>query len=158
MQCHASSSATKLLVSPAPEPEDVLWDSLAVDYKSHLVRNILVYLFLFALIFFWSIPVGFISALCNLSNLSKIKFLGDILKEVVGINPMIKGFLEGFLPSLALIVFMALLVPIIKLAIWLRGLESYSKWDKGVFHTYFLFQVKSDLCALAIMCFWTCFH
>ncbi len=105
------------------------------------MRNILVYLFLFGLIFFWSIPVGFISALCNLSNLSKVKFLGDILKEVVGISPMVKGFLEGFLPSLALIVFMALLVPIIKFATWLRGLDSYSQWSKGVFHTYFLFQV-----------------
>ena len=76
------------------------------------LRKIISSILTTLLVFFWVVPVGFVSSLSNLSTLSSIPGLG-FLVSVFNLNETVKGFIQGFLPSLALILFMILLIPII---------------------------------------------
>jgi hypothetical protein len=101
------------IAGPAPELEDVNWAFLRVSPYSQLMRTIVANIGIFFLTFFWAIPVAFISSLSNLNTLSKVKGL-DFLVKVVEWNPIVRGFVQGFLPSVALLVFMALLLPVLR--------------------------------------------
>eukprot|EP00121_Abeoforma_whisleri_P011295 Awhi_evm1s10417 len=76
-----------------------------------------------ALIFLWSIPVAAVQGLVSIENLSKyVPAVGDFIEA----NPALKGFLEGFLPTIVVKIFMAIL-PII--CFWLtvlQGVEAFS--------------------------------
>lgn len=56
--------------------------------------------------FFYMIPVAFVQGLTSMQSLSE-KIPG--FKAIVDSSPFIRGFLEGFLPTLALKIFFAIL-------------------------------------------------
>lgn len=100
----------------------------------------IVNVFTFFLVFFWMVPVTFVSSLSNLETLSKVEGL-SFLVDVVESSTAVKNFVDGFLPSLALIIFMALLLLIIRVVSAQSGLYTISDLDKAVLNRYFLFQL-----------------
>ena len=77
------------------------------------LRHLLVIMATLFLVLFWAVPVTFVASLTTLQSLSSQPGLGWI-EKVVGVSPLLKGFLEGFLPTVALLVFMAILPLIVK--------------------------------------------
>jgi hypothetical protein len=67
-----------------------------------------------ALVIFWTIPIQFALGLANLTNLAKIPGI-SFLVGLFSINAAIKGFIEGLLPSLVVIAFFELVVPLLRL-------------------------------------------
>lgn len=65
----------KLSSDPAPERPDINWVKLGVGHYSRLARSVLINVMTFLLVFFWMIPVTFVSGLCNLGTLSSLKVL-----------------------------------------------------------------------------------
>ena len=126
-------------------PEDVIWKSLKINWASRVVRNIATSAFVLALIIFWAIPVAFVGALSNISQLAKgtppkpplLPWLSFILK----IPPVILGLVQGLLPTILLAVLMALLPIILRLMAKLAGKPSLASVELRVQNTYFLFQV-----------------
>lgn len=94
-------------VHPAPDLNDVEWNNLRMRLKELSIRLIVICTILVLLYLFWSIPVAFVSSISNLENLAKIPGL-NFLVALTKYNATLKGFIQSFLPSLALIIFMAI--------------------------------------------------
>lgn len=127
----------------APEPRDILWEHLNVTPEFRNARFLSSNATFILLLFFWLVPVALISSLTNLDELGRrIPFLNDI----VDASPGLRAFLQGFLPTLGLIVFMALLPHIIIYMHRFRAPISASHLANLVFRRYFF--------ALVFMVFW----
>ncbi|EGC33329.1 hypothetical protein DICPUDRAFT_88828 [Dictyostelium purpureum] len=133
----------------APDPNDVFWPNIHIGLKQYYIRLLLVSVFTFFLIFFWMIPVAFLSGFSNLGTLAKVpafSWLVDIIEK----SDVLTGFLQGFLPNLILIIFMALLIPIMYAISRATGYFANSKIEASVFSKYFLFLVFNVFLVSAI--------
>lgn len=90
----------------APEPKDVIWENLRINASSRSIRRLLAYAATFWLVVFWAIPVAFVSALTTLDSLCE---QSDFVCSIIESNDQLRDFLQGFLPGLALLIFMAIL-------------------------------------------------
>jgi hypothetical protein len=144
---NAAAIASQVLQSPrpflftaclAPAPRDVFWENLGLGYNARLIRSTLISIATLFLIAFFMVPVTAVSALTNLETLEEsAPWLTDILEY----SPVIRGFLEGFLPSLALLIFMMLLPPILLKFAKIEGRVANSWLVEGLFERFFLFQL-----------------
>jgi hypothetical protein len=65
----------------APEPEDVLWENLPINYVSITGRKAIAAAIVTATVLFYTIPVGFVQGLASLDNISSsLPFLNPILE------------------------------------------------------------------------------
>ena len=80
-QTQQSKDHTKWLTEWAPEPRDVYWNNLALPYMMLNFRRLIISLVVFALVFFYFIPVAFVQSLANLDSLNKwFPFLKPVTK------------------------------------------------------------------------------
>ncbi|KAF9197158.1 hypothetical protein BGZ49_002561 [Haplosporangium sp. Z 27] len=120
----------------APEPRDVYWDNLDLPPSELQVRTVVINAIVFFLIFFWAGPVSVFSSFLNLDSLNKI-FPG--ISKLAAKNRLIRSLIQGFLPTVGVIVFLAI-VPRILLALCRRqGLRSHSEIAQSLYHKYFTF-------------------
>lgn len=90
-------------------PDEVVWEALNLSWWQRIVRKFAVQGGLAALVIFWSFPAAIVGTISNITYLCNlIPFLGFILK----LPDLIKGAIEGLLPSAALVLLLSL-VPII---------------------------------------------
>ncbi len=134
-------------MKPAPDSEDIIWANLKIEYWSHLLRSLLVNVFMFFLVFFWAIPVAFLSSITTLENVTdKLPFLEPFLD----LNSTLKGFIQGFLPSVVLLIFMAILVPVIRFTTRLQGFNTTSQVENIVFFRYWMFKLFNVLLVFTV--------
>jgi hypothetical protein len=132
---------------PAPEPHDVYWPSLNISDWSLLIRNILIPIALFFLVFFWIIPVAFIQSIATLSNLeSKLPFLSPVLDWAAPVT----GIIEGYLPSLILALFNILLPIILMKMSQIQGIEANSWLQFAVIRKFYVFQLFNTFLISAV--------
>lgn len=124
-------------VTDAPEPRQILWSNLPKNFYERRARQIVVYVIVALTIFFYMIPIGFISAFTTLANLKKLL---PFLKPIVNIGS-IKTVLEAFLPQIALLVFLALLPKFLLLLSKEEGIPSESHAQRAASGKYFYFAV-----------------
>ncbi|KAI0500625.1 hypothetical protein KFK09_018839 [Dendrobium nobile] len=96
---------TLWLTEWAPEPRDVYWKNLAIPFVSLSIRRLIISISVFSLVFFYMIPITFVQSLANLEGLEKV---APFLRPVIELK-LIKSFLQGFLPGLALKIFLYIL-------------------------------------------------
>ena len=127
------------IIDQAPAPECVIWENLSKSRLNALIRSLVIGIITVLLVVFWMIPIGFASSISNLSMLTRVfPFLTLFFND----NPILKNFVEGFLPGLALIVFVNILARcIVSPMSKLEGHWSYSEIESGVFKKYYLFLV-----------------
>ncbi|XP_016464414.1 CSC1-like protein ERD4 isoform X1 [Nicotiana tabacum] len=142
----AAASASQNLHAPivdrwtvidAPEPRQLIWTNLPKTFYERIIRQYVVYVVVFLTIFFYMIPIGFISALTTLDNLVKLL---PFLKPVVN-QKAIKTVLEAYLPQLALIIFLALLPKFLMFLSKAEGIPSESHVTRAASGKYFYFSV-----------------
>lgn len=142
----AAASASQNLHAPvvdtwtvmdAPEPRQLIWTNLSKKFYERIIRQYVVYVIVFLTIFFYIIPIGFISALTTLDNLVKLL---PFLKPVVNLKA-IKTVLEAYLPQLALIIFLALLPKFLLFLSKAEGIPSESHVVRAASGKYFYFTV-----------------
>ena len=76
--------------------------------NAKVIRRGLSKAFTYALVVLWIIPVSFVSSLSNLEAISKngpFSWLGPVFT----VSPVITGIVQGYLPTIVLAVFMAVL-------------------------------------------------
>jgi len=71
-QTQQSRNPTRWLTDWAPEPRDVYWSNLAIPFVSLTIRKLLISLAVFALVFFYMIPIAFVQSLANLDGIVKV--------------------------------------------------------------------------------------
>lgn len=121
----------------APEPRQLIWSNLKMKFFERELRQYVVYIIVALTIFFYMIPITFISAVTALKNL--VKYL-PFLKPIVNI-PALKTVLEAYLPQLALIIFLALLPKLLLYLSKLEGIPTESHAVRAASGKYFYFTV-----------------
>ncbi|KAL0329901.1 UNVERIFIED_CONTAM: CSC1-like protein [Sesamum radiatum] len=127
-QTQQSKNPTLWLTSWAPEPRDVYWKNLAIPFVSLSIRKLVISLSVFALVFFYMIPIAFVQSLANLEGLEKVApFLRPLIEW-----SFVKSFLQGFLPGLALKIFLYFLPAILMIMSKIEGHVAESREIFGV--------------------------
>ncbi|GAQ91055.1 early-responsive to dehydration stress-related protein [Klebsormidium nitens] len=121
----------------APEPRDVFWPNLAIPPHHLFVRELAVTAAVFWLCFFYMIPVVFVQTLAELKNLEKT---GSWVRAIATC-PGIGQFLQGFLPGLALKLFLMLLPGILMILSKIEGHISNSNLARVAAGKLFMFLV-----------------
>lgn len=71
-QTQQSRNPTIWLTNWAPEPRDIFWDNLSIPYVELTIRRLVMAVSLFALIFFFMIPIAFVQSLANIEGIQKV--------------------------------------------------------------------------------------
>ncbi|PIA30024.1 hypothetical protein AQUCO_05700019v1 [Aquilegia coerulea] len=105
---HAKKVDTWTVVE-APEPRQIIWRNLKMKFYQRKLKKDIVFVIVALTIFFYMIPIAFISAFTTMKNLKKLL---PFMKPIVD-QPQVKTVLEAYLPQIALIVFLAVIPKIL---------------------------------------------
>uniref|UniRef100_A0A804MX73 CSC1-like protein n=1 Tax=Zea mays TaxID=4577 RepID=A0A804MX73_MAIZE len=134
-QTQQTSNPTVWLTEWAPEPRDVYWDNLSIPFVSLTVRRLIIAVAFFFLNFFYVFPIAFVQSLANLEGIEKAApFLKPLIEEHT-----IKSFIQGFLPGIALKIFLILLPSILMFMSKVEGLTSISSLERRSASKYYIF-------------------
>ncbi|KAK3016233.1 hypothetical protein RJ639_006472 [Escallonia herrerae] len=139
-QTQQSSNPTIWLTEWAPEPRDVYWDNLSIPYVELTVRRLLTAVALFFLTFCFMIPIAVVQSMANIEAIEKVL---PFLKPLIEIK-VVKSFIQGFLPGIALKIFLILLPMILMTMSKIEGFTSLSSLDRrsaGKYHLFVLVNV-----------------
>ncbi|KAG8642261.1 CSC1-like protein At3g21620 isoform X1 [Manihot esculenta] len=135
-QTQQSRNPTVWLTEWAPEPRDIYWDNLALPFVSLAVRRLIVAAAFFFLTFFFMIPIAFVQSLANIEGIEKaLPFLKSLIEMKV-----VKSFIQGFLPGIALKIFLIFLPSILMLMSKFEGFISISGLERRSATRYYIFQ------------------
>eukprot|EP01119_Soliformovum_irregulare_P011086 TRINITY_DN2753_c1_g1_i4.p1 TRINITY_DN2753_c1_g1~~TRINITY_DN2753_c1_g1_i4.p1 ORF type:complete len:836 (+),score=166.87 TRINITY_DN2753_c1_g1_i4:320-2509(+) len=101
------------ITDPAPEPEDIRWDNLYLRSRQKTIRRVILWILVFWLTLFWSIPVGALTSLFRIKNIEAV-FGSDITEHW---GKFAIGIVTGVLPSLILIILVSVLPLILRLIV-----------------------------------------
>ncbi|KAL6607952.1 hypothetical protein ACP70R_041015 [Stipagrostis hirtigluma subsp. patula] len=134
-QTQQTSNPTVWLTEWAPEPRDVYWDNLSIPFVHLTVRRLIVAVAFFFLNFFYVIPIAFVQSLANIEGIEKaVPFLKPLIEMKV-----VKSFIQGFLPGIALKIFLILLPSILMFMSKFEGLTSVSSLERRSASKYYIF-------------------
>uniref|UniRef100_A0A0E0MB81 CSC1-like protein n=1 Tax=Oryza punctata TaxID=4537 RepID=A0A0E0MB81_ORYPU len=136
-QTQQSKNPTQWLTDWAPEPRDVYWQNLAIPFFSLSIRKFLISVAVFALVFFYMIPIAFVQSLANLEGIEKV---APFLRPVIEVN-VVKSFLQGFLPGLALKIFLYILPTVLMIMSKVEGYVSLSSLERRAASKYYYFML-----------------
>ncbi|OIW00075.1 hypothetical protein TanjilG_26412 [Lupinus angustifolius] len=134
-QTQQTHNPTIWLTEWAPEPRDIYWPNLAIPYVSLTVRRLIIAVAFFFLTFFFMIPIAFVQTLASLDGIQKA---APWLKPLISI-PFIKSFIQGFLPGIALKLFLIFLPTILMIMSKFEGFGSISSLERRSASRYYLF-------------------
>ncbi|KAF9088839.1 hypothetical protein BGX23_007090 [Mortierella sp. AD031] len=135
----------------APEPRDVYWDNLNLPPSELGVRTIVINVVVFLLVFFWAGPVGVFSSFLNLDSLDRI-FPG--ISKIAGLNPILKSLIQGFLPTVGVIIFLAVVPRILLSLCRQQGIQSHSEIARSLYNKYFTFILFNVVLVFTIIGTW----
>lgn len=136
-QTQQSKDPTLWLTNWAPEPHDVYWQNLAIPFFSLSIRKLVISLTVFALVFFYMIPIAFVQSLANLEGLERV---APFLRPVIELN-FVKSFLQGFLPGLALKIFLYILPTVLMIMSKIEGHVAVSILERRAAAKYYYFML-----------------
>eukprot|EP00698_Gefionella_okellyi_P019298 TRINITY_DN589_c0_g2_i1.p1 TRINITY_DN589_c0_g2~~TRINITY_DN589_c0_g2_i1.p1 ORF type:complete len:737 (-),score=128.55 TRINITY_DN589_c0_g2_i1:557-2767(-) len=120
------------------EPRDVLFRNLYHSSDHQAARWTCVWIVTMVLILFYVVPVAFATWLVNLDELEKLL---PFLTPVLELSPTIKGFIQGYLPTVIVYLFMILLPMVLWLLTRRQGLVAKSEEQLSMLSKLFLFQL-----------------
>uniref|UniRef100_A0A7N0TF97 Uncharacterized protein n=1 Tax=Kalanchoe fedtschenkoi TaxID=63787 RepID=A0A7N0TF97_KALFE len=135
-QTQQSRNPTVWLTEWAPEPRDVYWDNLAIPYVSLSIRRLLIAVAFFFLTIFFMIPITFVQSLANIEQIEKA---APFLRPIIEVK-FIKSLIQGFLPGIALKLFLIFLPSILMLMSKFEGFSSISSLERRSATRYYIFQ------------------
>ncbi|CAK9157631.1 unnamed protein product [Ilex paraguariensis] len=136
-QTQQSQNPTLWLTNWAPESRDVYWKNLSIPFVSLSIQKLVISLLVFALVFFYMIPIAFVQSLANLDGLEKV---APFLKPVIELK-FIKSFLQGFLPGLALKIFLYILPTVLLILSKVEGYVALSVLERRAVAKYYYFML-----------------
>ncbi|XP_026408256.1 calcium permeable stress-gated cation channel 1-like [Papaver somniferum] len=136
-QTQQTRDPTMWLTEWAPEPRDVYWHNLALPFVQLTIRRLIIGVAFFFLTFFFMIPIAFVQTLANIEGIKKV---APFLKPLIDM-PVIKAFIQGFLPGIALKLFLIFLPSILMLMSKIEGFIALSALERRAASRYYLFQI-----------------
>ncbi|KAK9716732.1 hypothetical protein K7432_006700 [Basidiobolus ranarum] len=120
----------------APDPRDIAWNNLYRTRREILIRKVIIEAAIFFLMFFWAYPVATLASWLGVDALEKLTIDGGTATGRVILK---------FLPSIFVLVFMAILPFILETLIKIQRKPSRSLTEMAVLKKYFLFQLINVL-------------
>ncbi|KAG4255262.1 hypothetical protein FPRO03_05987 [Fusarium proliferatum] len=118
-------------------PNEVVWSALRMRWWERIIRRLLIMALIAVAIIFWSIPSAMIGIVSNIKFLSGIVFL-----QWIKLLPSpILGFLQGFIPAIALSFWMSLVPAMLRFCGVQAGIPSLVLVELFTQKVYFAFQV-----------------
>lgn len=133
-----SPSPNTMITKLAPEPRDVHWGNLVLSRNSTWLRRAVVLALGALTLLFWGAPV---SQLARLLSFDTIWRLSPGLGRLIQRFPVIQGFVQTSLPSLALIGFNALLPYLLEGYSYFEGSSAKSWIEYSLLKKYYLFLI-----------------
>jgi len=118
-------------------PNEVVWSALRMRWWERIIRRLLIMALIAVAIIFWSIPSAMIGIVSNIKFLSGIVFL----KWIKLLPSPILGFLQGFIPAIALSFWMSLVPAMLRFCGVQAGIPSLVLVELFTQKVYFAFQV-----------------
>ncbi|CAA7031027.1 unnamed protein product [Microthlaspi erraticum] len=134
-QTQQTRNPTQWLTEWAPEPRDVYWANLAIPYVSLTVRRLLMHVAFFFLTFFFIIPIAFVQSLATIEGITKV---APFLKVIVE-QDFMKSVIQGFLPGIALKLFLIFLPAILMIMSKFEGFTAISTLERRAAFRYYIF-------------------
>ncbi|XP_022947148.1 CSC1-like protein At3g21620 isoform X1 [Cucurbita moschata] len=134
-QTEQSRNPTIWLTEWAPEPRDVYWDNLAIPFVSLAIRRLIAGVAFFFLTFFFMIPIALVQSLANMESIEKT---APFLKPIIELK-FVKSVIQGFLPGIALKIFLIVLPSILMLMSKFEGFISRSSLERRSATKYYIF-------------------
>lgn len=100
------STPFRLRAQLAPEPRDVLWENISMHGRERVIRKALIMLILLFLVFSWTIPCNYLSALTSPKSL---KAYFPWLLKLAEKNRLLNQIVAGFIPTLGVVIFFSVL-------------------------------------------------
>ena len=137
LQVRHSLYANQWVTSAAPEPREVIWTNLAIPFVQRIILRTGVYSTVALTIFFYMIPIAFVSAIISLDNLKlKLPFLAPLVDI-----PAVNAVLQAYLPQIVLIIFIYILPFVLSRISETEGILSKSDRDRAAAGKFFYFNV-----------------
>jgi hypothetical protein len=129
---------TGVVVIPAPAPSDLLWANISTEPKSIEVISSYTGIMYKAGLLFYGLILAFIAAVSTLSNLE------TFLPFISSLDPVSKSIIEGQLPIIMVIVFIAM-IPVIMtiVATSVQKRKTVSDVQVEVFNWFFLYSIAN---------------
>ncbi|CAL5409465.1 unnamed protein product [Camellia sinensis] len=134
-QTQQSRDPTLWLTEWAPEPRDIFWQNLAIPYVQLTIKRLIIAVAFFFLTFFFMIPIALVQSLANIEGIEKKL---PFLKVIIDIH-FIKSFIQGFLPGIALKLFLIFLPAILMFMSKVEGFISISSLERRSASRYYIF-------------------
>ncbi|CAN8324560.1 unnamed protein product [Cochlearia groenlandica] len=135
-QTQQSRDPTEWITEWAEEPRDIYYDNLALPYVDLKIRRIVVAIAYFFLTFFFMIPIAFVQSLANIEGIEK-SF--PFLKPLIEVK-LLKSIIQGFLPGIALKIFLLFLPRILMQMSKFEGFVSTSSLERRSASRFYMFQ------------------
>ncbi|XP_022759043.1 CSC1-like protein At3g21620 isoform X2 [Durio zibethinus] len=135
-QTQQSRNPTMWLTEWAPEPRDVYWENLAIPFVFLAIRRLIAAVSFFFLTFFFMIPIAIVQSLANIESIEKAL---PFLKHIIELK-FIKSLIQGFLPGIALKIFLLFLPTILMIMSKFEGFISLSALERRSASRYYFFQ------------------
>ncbi|KAI8140824.1 hypothetical protein BJV82DRAFT_621286 [Fennellomyces sp. T-0311] len=130
------STPFRLHAELAAEPRNVLWENIAMHGRERTIRKAVIFCILIFLVFFWVFPISYFSALTSERSLQNyFPWLLDLASK----SKILHQIVVGFLPTLAVVVFMAILPVIVNILSVIEGFQSRSEAEESSFSKHFFF-------------------
>ncbi|KAK4486325.1 hypothetical protein RD792_008996 [Penstemon davidsonii] len=136
-QTQQSKNPTLWLTKWAPEPRDIYWKNLAIPFLSLTIRKLVISILVFALVFFYMIPIAFVQSLANLEGLERVALF---LRPLIELN-FVKSLIQGFLPGLALKILLHLLPKLLMVMSKIEGHVAISVLERRTAAKYYYFML-----------------
>ncbi|XP_065878860.1 calcium permeable stress-gated cation channel 1-like [Euphorbia lathyris] len=136
-QTQQSRNPTLWLTEWAPEPRDVYWQNLAIPYVSLTIRRLIMSVAFFFLTFFFMIPIAFVQSLASIEGIEK---RASFLKPLIELK-FIKSVIQGFLPGIALKIFLIFLPTILMIMSKFEGFSSLSSLERRSATRFYFFNI-----------------
>ncbi|KAG0461256.1 hypothetical protein HPP92_021553 [Vanilla planifolia] len=134
-QTQQTRNPTLWLTDWSPEPRDVYWPNLAIPFVNLTIRRLIIAVAFFFLTFFFMIPIAFVQSLANIEGIEKaVPFLKPLIEM-----DFIKSFIQGFLPGIALKIFLIFLPTILMLMTKFEGFVALSSLERRAASKYYIF-------------------
>ncbi|KAG1581112.1 hypothetical protein G6F48_010019 [Rhizopus delemar] len=135
------STPFQLRVQLAPEPRDVLWENIAMHARERWIRKALVMFILLFLVFSWTIPCSYLSALTSTKSL---KAFFPWLLKLAEKSKIVNQIVAGFLPTLGVVLFFSVLPLIFNSLSVIEGFTTRSESEESCFANT-LFKSQKDI-------------
>jgi hypothetical protein len=127
----------------AGDRDGIIWSNLPVTVAAAKARFIMMVAFFTLLVFFWSVPVGFLG---NLQNLENLPGVGPAFAGAFSVVPStLMGIFTAYLPVILIVVFNLLLPTIFRFFARLGGLKHEDREAKTVLLMCAIFSIMTGI-------------